>query len=56
MHIFLYLRGPIDLGLFYHNDSKQGLTGYVYGNYLSNPYKVISQSGYIFMNGAITIS
>ena len=38
-HVFRYLRGIIDMGLFYSNDSKSLLVGYVDVGYLSNPHK-----------------
>ncbi|XP_035835803.1 secreted RxLR effector protein 161-like [Helianthus annuus] len=50
-HIFRYLRGTFDLGLFYPNDSKEGLVGYADAGYLSNPHKAKSQTGYVFKNG-----
>ncbi|GJZ86554.1 retrovirus-related pol polyprotein from transposon TNT 1-94 [Tanacetum coccineum] len=55
-HIFRYLRGTIDLGLFYSNNSKQGLVGYADADYLSDPYKARSQTGYVFLNGGTAIS
>ncbi|GJY07589.1 retrovirus-related pol polyprotein from transposon TNT 1-94 [Tanacetum coccineum] len=55
-HIFRYLRGSIDLGLFYSNNSKQGLVGYAHAGYLSDPHKARSQTGYIFLNGGTIIS
>lgn len=55
-HIFRYLRGTTDLGLFYPNDSKQGLIGYADAGYLSDPHKARSQTGYVFMNGGTAIS
>ncbi|KAI3740406.1 hypothetical protein L2E82_30835 [Cichorium intybus] len=50
-HIFRYLRGTTDLGLFYPNNSKQGLVGYADAGYLSDPHKAKSQTRYVFMNG-----
>ncbi|XP_035841267.1 secreted RxLR effector protein 161-like [Helianthus annuus] len=55
-HIFRYLRGTVDLGLFYPNDSKEGLVGYADAGYLSDPHKAKSQTGYVFMNGGTAIS
>ena len=55
-HIFLYLRGTIDLGLLCSNSSKEGLVGYADEGYLSHPHKVRSQTGYVFMNGGTIIS
>ncbi|GJS86574.1 hypothetical protein Tco_0769210 [Tanacetum coccineum] len=51
-HIFRYLRGTTDLGLFYSNNSKQGLVGYADSSYLFDPLqKLDSQTGYKFLNG-----
>ncbi|GJS56941.1 copia protein [Tanacetum coccineum] len=55
-HIFRYLRGSTDLGLFYSNNSKQGLVGYADAGYLSDPHKARSQTGYVFLNGGTAIS
>ncbi|KAD5508315.1 hypothetical protein E3N88_16018 [Mikania micrantha] len=55
-HIFRYLRGIIDLGLFYPNNSKEGLVGYADAGYLSDPHKAKSQTGYVFINGGTAIS
>ncbi|GKA51599.1 secreted RxLR effector protein 161-like protein [Tanacetum coccineum] len=55
-HIFRYLRGTTDLGLFYSNNSKQGLVGYADAGYLSDPHKARSQTGYVFLNGGTAIS
>jgi hypothetical protein len=55
-HIFRYLRGTIDLGLFYSNSSKEGLIGYADAGYLSDPHKARSQTGYVFLNGGTAIS
>ena len=55
-HIFRYLRGTTDLGLFYSNNSRQGLIGYADAGYLSDPHKDRSQTGYVFMNGGSAIS
>ncbi|GJZ30918.1 disease resistance CC-NBS-LRR class family protein [Tanacetum coccineum] len=55
-HIFRYLRGSTDLGLFYSNNSKQGLVGYADTGYLSDPHKARSQTGYVFLNGGTAIS
>ena len=42
------------MGLFYSNESKQKLLGYVDAGYLSDPHKAKSQSGYVFnYNGTI---
>ncbi|KAK9065509.1 hypothetical protein SSX86_014910 [Deinandra increscens subsp. villosa] len=55
-HVLRYLRGTVDLGLFYPNDSKEGLVGYADAGYLSDPHKARSQTGYVFMNGGTAIS
>ncbi|GJR36884.1 retrovirus-related pol polyprotein from transposon TNT 1-94 [Tanacetum coccineum] len=55
-HILRYLRGTVDLGLFYPNDSKKGLVGYADAGYLSDPHKARSQTGYVFLNGGTAIS
>ncbi|KAD7477833.1 hypothetical protein E3N88_00969 [Mikania micrantha] len=55
-HIFRYLRGTTDLGLFYPNDSKEELVGYADAGYLSDPHKARSQTGYVFLNGGTAIS
>ncbi|KAJ9544626.1 hypothetical protein OSB04_024333 [Centaurea solstitialis] len=41
-HIFRYLRGTVDLGLFYSNNAKEGLLGYADAGYLSDPHKARS--------------
>ncbi|GKA59382.1 retrovirus-related pol polyprotein from transposon TNT 1-94 [Tanacetum coccineum] len=55
-HILRYLRGTVDLGLFYPNDSKEGLVGYADAGYLSDPHKARSQTGYVFLKGGTAIS
>ncbi|KAL5562762.1 hypothetical protein UlMin_032509 [Ulmus minor] len=55
-HIFRYLQGTIDLGLFYPNESKKGLVGYVDAGHLSDPHKARSQTGYVFTCGGTAIS
>nr|GEU53425.1 retrovirus-related Pol polyprotein from transposon TNT 1-94 [Tanacetum cinerariifolium] len=55
-HIFRYLRGATNLGLFYSNNSKQGLIGYADACYLSDPHKARFQTGYVFLNGGTAIS
>ncbi|CAM8940081.1 unnamed protein product [Rhodiola kirilowii] len=41
-HVFRYLQGTIDLGLFYPNNTKPVLIGYVDAGYLSDPHKAKS--------------
>ena len=55
-HILCYLRGTIDLGLFYPNGSKPQLVGYADAVYLSDPHKGRSQTGYLFTYGNTVIS
>ncbi|KAL0551516.1 hypothetical protein IC582_010605 [Cucumis melo] len=55
-HVLRYLRGTIDIGLFYSNKSNFDLVGYVDAGYLSDPHKARSQTGYLFTCGETTIS
>lgn len=55
-HIFRYLCGTRDMGLFYQKNSKSKLVGYADAGYLSDPYKARSQTGYIFTYGDTAIS
>lgn len=55
-HLFRYLRGTIDLGLFYAKNAKQALVGYADAGYLSDPHKARSQTGYVFTYGGTAIS
>ncbi|KAL0337645.1 UNVERIFIED_CONTAM: Retrovirus-related Pol polyprotein from transposon TNT 1-94 [Sesamum calycinum] len=58
-HILRYLRGTSDMGLYFerHENAKAtNLVGYSDAGYLSDPYKAISQSGYVFMYGGTAIS
>ncbi|XP_063938117.1 secreted RxLR effector protein 161-like [Daucus carota subsp. sativus] len=54
--IFRYLRGTMDMGLFYSKDSKIELVGYVDVGYRSDPHKGRSQTGYVFTYGDTAIS
>ncbi|PRQ59184.1 putative RNA-directed DNA polymerase [Rosa chinensis] len=65
--IFRYLRGTIDMGLFYPYASRNGsnpldpqndarLVGYADAGYLSDPHKARSQTGYVFTIGNTAIS
>ena len=38
-HVFRYLQGTIDLGLFYPKNSKCQMVGFVYAGYLLDPHK-----------------
>ncbi|KAL8096584.1 hypothetical protein AgCh_037518 [Apium graveolens] len=55
-HIFRYLRGTIDLGLFFPNNSRSLLVGYADAGYMSNPHFGRSQIGYLFTYCDSTIS
>ena len=48
-HIFRYLQGTIDLGLFYSKETTStGLVGYTNVGYKSDPHKARFQTGYVF--------
>lgn len=56
-HIFRYLQGTIDLGLFYPYDSNGfNLEGFADSGFLSDPHKGRSQTGYVFLNNNAAIS
>ena len=55
-HILRYLKGTIDLGLFYTNKGCVDLVGYADVGYLSDPHKARSQMGYLFTYGGTAIS
>ncbi|XP_070018088.1 secreted RxLR effector protein 161-like [Nicotiana sylvestris] len=55
-YIFRYLRGTIDMGLFYSNEFKSEMIGYADAGYLSDPHKARSQTGYLFTYGGTAIS
>ena len=56
-HIFRYLRGTIDLGLYYSKESTtSGLVGYSDAGYRSDPHKARSQTGYLFCYNGSAIS
>ncbi|XP_074323295.1 secreted RxLR effector protein 161-like [Apium graveolens] len=47
-HIFRYLRGTIDPGLFFPNNSRSRLVGYGDAGYMSDAHFGRSQTGYLF--------
>ncbi|XP_074374728.1 secreted RxLR effector protein 161-like [Apium graveolens] len=47
-HIFRYLRGTTDLGLFFLKNSRSRLVGYADVGYMSDPHFGRSQTGYLF--------
>ena len=55
-HVFRYLCGTQDLGLFYQKNNKSQLIGYADAGYLSDPHKACSQTGYVFTYGGTAIS
>ena len=55
-HVFCYLRGTIDMDLFYPNESKSPLIGYADAGYLSDPHKPWSQMGYLFTSSNSVVS
>ena len=55
-HIFRYLKGTEDYGLFYQDNSSGTITGYADAGYLSDPHKGRSQTGYVFMRQGAAIS
>ena len=55
-HILRYLKRTIDMDLFYSKESKQQLLRYADARYLSDPYKVKSQTRYVFNYNKIVIS
>ena len=55
-HVFRYLQGTIDLGLFYPNNTNGEMVGFADAGYLSDPHKARSQTGYVFTVGGTAIS
>ncbi|KAL0549877.1 hypothetical protein IC582_014367 [Cucumis melo] len=55
-HVLRYIRGTIDIGLFYSNKSNFDSVSYADAGYLSDPHKGISQIGYLFTCGGTAIS
>jgi len=55
-HILWYLKGTIDMSLFYSKDCSFDLVGYADAGYLSDPHKARSQIGYVFICGGTAIS
>ena len=56
-HIFHYLRGTIDLRLYYSKESTtSGLVRYSDAGYRSDPHKTRSQTGYLFCYNGTAIS
>ena len=55
-HIFRYLQGTSDMGLFYSNQSISQLVGYADAGFLSDPHNGKSQTGYLFTCGGTAVS
>src|SRR5690606_39426731 len=55
-HVFRYLQGTKDLGLFYTKQSKDGLVGFADAGFNSDPHNAKSQTGYVFTHGGTAIS
>jgi len=55
-HVFHYLRGTTNFGLFYSRGSKQEMIGYADAGYLSDLHKARFQTGYVFTCGGTAIS
>jgi hypothetical protein len=52
----VYLNGTKELGLFYSRNQDPTLFGYTDVGYLSDPYNDRSQTGFVFLQGGMTIS
>nr|AAS79613.1 putative copia-like polyprotein [Ipomoea trifida] len=55
-HIFRYLQGTKDLGLYFENNQDITLMGYSDAGYMSDPHNAKSQTGYVFLCGGTAIS
>ncbi|XP_057811773.1 secreted RxLR effector protein 161-like [Salvia miltiorrhiza] len=55
-HILRYLKGTVDLVLYYSKGLDYSLVGYADAGYLSDPHKAKSQTGYVFTCGGTAIS
>ena len=54
--ILRYLRGTIDLGLYFRKKQDLSIIGYTDAGYLSDPRNGLSQTGYVFFSGGTSIS
>jgi hypothetical protein len=54
--VLRYLRGTLDLSLFYLKNQNLSLIGYADAGYLSDPHNGRSQIGFVFLHGWMTIS
>ena len=55
-HLLRYLKGTIDLGLYFSYSSNETLVGYSDAGYLSDPHNARSQTSYVFLYDGIAIS
>ena len=55
-HMLHYLRGTINMSLFYSNKSNFDLVGYADSGYLYDPHKARPQIGYLFTCGGTIVS
>ncbi|CAN4111387.1 unnamed protein product [Withania somnifera] len=55
-YVLRYLKGTIDMGLFYSNGYCANLVGHADAGYLSDPHKARSRTGYVFTFGGTAIS
>ena len=55
-HALRYIRGTMDMRLFYPKVPKLELIGYADAGYLSDPHHGRSQTGYLFTSGDTSIS
>ncbi|CAN4123323.1 unnamed protein product [Withania somnifera] len=55
-HVLRYLKGTIDMGLFYSNGYCADLVGHADAGYLSDPHKARSRMCYVFTFGGTAIS
>ena len=55
-HVLRYLRGTCDMELFYSKTLEPQFFGYADADYLSDPHKARSKTGYIFTYGNAAIS
>jgi hypothetical protein len=54
--ILRYLRGTIDLGLYFQKKQDLSIIGYTDAGYLSDPSNGLSQTRYVFLSGGTAIS
>ena len=54
--ILRYLKGTLDLGLFFPKKNNLTMVGYADAGYLSNPHNARSQTGFVFLTGGLAIS